>query len=149
MSMKIMEVRMGFFSSRINSREALNSRMEWVLAPRPQKTRQIQPSTARDYLYFSVRPFGSDGRGEVLQYAFADDRGNVVVSAFARALRPSLAAAPAQRLDLAVDPMDPDTLDHLLTHLCGGATLVGFGRVLQAGLLPPGVAASAASVQCA
>jgi hypothetical protein len=141
---------MSFISNIFKVRSPLQERIDWVLAPRPTSREVVERGTRRNHLYFSIRPFAPDGLGEVLQYAFVDECGNVVMSAIARAQRPG-AACPgsASAVDLPVDPVDPQTLDFLLTHLCGGATLVGFGRVLQAGLLPLGVAESAASVQCA
>lgn len=141
---------MSFISNIFKTSSPLQERIDWVLAPRPARREVVERGKRRDHLYFSIRPFAADGLGEVLQYAFVDECGNVVMSAFTRAQRPG-AACPASpsALDLPTEPVDPDMLDYLLTRLCGGATLVGFGRVLQAGLLPPGAAEGAASVQCA
>ena len=102
-----------------------------------------------DRLYFAVRSLGVQGRDHVLQYAFADDRGNVVMSAFVRSEAPSalLLGCPAE--DLAMEPLDPEAFDFIAAKLCGGATLVAYQRVLQGGLLPFGAARSAAGVECA
>lgn len=147
---------MNLFSDIIMGRSLFRQRIDWVLSDPPpfddRAGRAVRPAWDRDRLYFCVRPFAADGRGEVLQYAFADDQGNVVMSTFARALRPTpppVSPGLPAPLGLAIDPVDPEALEYLLTRLCGGAVLIGFGRVLQAGLLPPGVAASAGAVECA
>ncbi len=102
-----------------------------------------------DRLYFAIRSLGVQGRDHVLQYAFADDRGNVVMSAFVRSEAPAalLLGCPAE--DLAMEPLDPEAFDFIAAKLCGGATLVAYQRVLQGGLLPFGAARSAAGVECA
>jgi len=111
---------------------------------RPQ--RQL---SASEHLYFAIRSVAADGRQHVMQYAVADDRGNVVLSAFARAPIPVriIAGGPAE--DLSVEPLDEAALGGLMTSLCGGATLVAFHRVLQAGLLPVGARGAASAVECA
>jgi hypothetical protein len=101
-----------------------------------------------DRLYFSVRSFGFNGPRHILQYAFVDDRGNVVLSSFGEAERPG-PVGPQLVEDMPVEPFDGDTLDYLAGRICGGAHLVAFGRVLQAGLLPAGAVAQAGSVDCA
>jgi hypothetical protein len=103
---------------------------------------------ADDRLYFAVRSFGANGRQHIQQYAFADDRGNVVLSAFSQNENPAARGDdPAE--EMSVPPLGSDTLDDLLGRVCGGANLVAFGRVLQVGLLPDGMAGAAASVDCA
>ncbi len=132
------------------ARSPLQDRIDRVLSAKPA-SRSFDPvraSRAQDNLFFHIRPFASDDQGECLQYAFVDDRGNVIMSTFARALRPSLfpvVGAPSPP----VDPVGPEALEYLLTRLCGGCRLVGFGRVLQGGLLPTETLHAAASVQCA
>ncbi len=103
---------------------------------------------ADDRLYFAVRSFGANGRQHILQYAFADDRGNVVLSAFSQSESRGVGGhEPAE--EMPVQPLSPGTLNDLLGKVCGGANLVAFGRVLQAGLLPDGMVGAAASVDCA
>ncbi|MDB5440076.1 MAG: hypothetical protein JWM33_2503 [Caulobacteraceae bacterium] len=118
-------------------------------ADQPQAARPpSRQRAADDRLYFAIRSFGANGPQHILQYAFADDRGNVVLSAFSQ--NESLAGRghePAE--EMSVPPLRPETLDELLGRVCGGANLVAFGRVLQAGLLPDGMAGAAASVDCA
>jgi hypothetical protein len=104
---------------------------------------------ADDRLYFAARSIAANGLRHILQYAFVDDRGNVVMSLIAEAPSP-VAMAPHEPPDpLAVDPVDPVTLDCMLSGVCAGASLVAFGRVLQIGLLPPAALAGAAQVDCA
>jgi hypothetical protein len=105
--------------------------------------------SASEHLYFAVRSLGSDGAHHILQYAFVDDRGTVVLSACARSTSPVAMLAPPLPEDLAVQPLDPEAFEYLMTRLCGGATLVAYHRVLQGGLLPYEAVASAASVECA
>jgi hypothetical protein len=106
-------------------------------------------AAASDHLYFAVRSLGVQGRDHVLQYAFADDRGNVVMSAFVRSEAPAAILFGARAEDLAMEPLDTEAFDHIAARLCGGATLVAYQRVLQGGLLPYGAARSAAGVECA
>lgn len=109
----------------------------------------VRQVSASEHLYFAVRSLGSDGAHHILQYAFVDDRGTVVLSACARSTSPVAMLAPPLPEDLAVQPLDPEAFEYLMTRLCGGATLVAYHRVLQGGLLPYGAVASAASVECA
>lgn len=104
--------------------------------------------SADDHLYFAVRSFCSSGMRHVVQYAFADDRGNVVLSAFGHA-QSNTGALYEPPEDLPVDPLDPEALEYLLTRVCNGATLVAFGKILQAGLLPAQAVGGAFSVECA
>lgn len=105
--------------------------------------------SASEHLYFAVRSLGSDGAHHILQYAFVDDRGTVVLSACARSASPVAMLAPPLPEDLAVQPLDPEAFEYLMTRLCGGATLVAYHRVLQGGLLPYEAVAAASSVECA
>jgi hypothetical protein len=118
-------------------------------ADQPQAARPpSRQRAADDRLYFAVRSFGANGPQHIQQYAFADDRGNVVLSAFSQTESPAAHGhQPAE--EMSVQPLGPETLDDLLGKVCGGANLVGFGRVLQAGLLPDGIVGTAASVDCA
>lgn len=111
--------------------------------------RSREKCVGTDRLYFAVRSLGVQGRDHVLQYAFADDRGNVVMSAFVRTEAPAalLLGCPAE--DLAMEPLAPETFEDIAAKLCGGATLVAYHRVLQGGLLPYGAARSAATIECA
>jgi hypothetical protein len=128
------------------------SRMDFAAqrcADQPQAARPpSRQRAADDRLYFAVRSFGANGPQHILQYAFADDRGNVVLSTFSRNESPAARGhQPAE--EMSVQPLEPETLDNLLGKVCGGANLVAFGRVLQAGLLPDGLVSAAASVDCA
>ena len=100
-------------------------------------------------LYINVRSLGVSGRGHVLQYAFVDDRANVVMSAFVQSSAPSALLLGAPTADLALEPMDEPRFAEIAAKLCVGATLVAYHRVLQGGLLPPAAAHSAASMDCA
>jgi hypothetical protein len=105
--------------------------------------------SASEHLYFAVRSVGGDGVGHVLQYAFADDRGNVILTAFARSVSPVAMLAPPLPEDLGVEPLDPEAFEYLMTRICGGATLVAYHRVLQGGLLPYSAVSTAAGMECA
>jgi len=109
-----------------------------------------RPRTAMsERLYFAVRSVAATAREHVLQYAFADDRGDVVASAFARSPSPVALVLSAPAHDVAVEPLETEALDELVARTCRGATLVAYHRVLQGGLLPPAALASAAGVDCA
>lgn len=105
--------------------------------------------SASEHLYFDVRLLAGAGGRSLLQYGFADDRGNIVLSVYgaAAAAIPGPAILPPE--DLAVEPMDAEWLAELIGLVCRGASLVTFHRVLKAGLLPPGAAAAADSIECA
>lgn len=116
----------------------------------PFGRRAFRPDVANsERLYFNVRSFGSMGRDHVLQYAFVDDRGNVVMSAFVRAAAPGALLLGTPPGDLAAEPLDEARFDDVAAMICAGATLVAYQRVLQGGLLPRGAAGSAASLDCA
>jgi hypothetical protein len=106
-------------------------------------------ASADERLYFSVRSMGVSGASHLLQYAFADDRGNVVLSTVSAAPRPMGLLAGELPSDLAFEPMTADVLNGLLGPVCQGASLVAFGRVLQTGLLPTLAAQAAHTVDCA
>jgi hypothetical protein len=128
------------------------ARLEFVTqrcADQPHRARQADRQRSQDdRLYFSVRSFGFNGPRHILQYAFVDDRGNVVLSSFGHVERAD-SKAPELAEEMPVEPFDGETLDYLTGKICGGAHLVAFGRVLQAGLLPGGAVAGAGSVDCA
>lgn len=115
--------------------------------PQPSQRRNRQRAQD-DRLYFAVRSFGTTGPRHILQYAFADDRGNVVMSAFAEAGKPCRSSHDLAE-EMLVAPLDAAALDHLVSRVCQDSNLVAFGRVLQAGLLPGETVHSAASVECA
>lgn len=112
-------------------------------------TRRRPRTAMSERLYFAVRSVAATAREHVLQYAFADDRGNVVASAFARSPSPVALVLSAPAHDVAVEPLETEALDELVARTCRGATLVAYHRVLQGGLLPPAALASAAGVDCA
>ena len=128
-------------------------REDWIMAERPFFAKKVEKSvrqlSASDHLYFAIRSISADGHQHVMQYAFVDDRGTVVLSALARSASPvtMIAGQPAE--DLSLEPLDPEAFEYLASRLCGGATLVAFHRVLQGGLLPYVAVASAAGVECA
>lgn len=110
--------------------------------------RRTRQSAADDRLYFAVRSFGFSAARQILQYAFADDRGNVVMSYLAQAETPCL-GGPELTEDMPVQPLDPAALDFVMSKVCHGSNLVAFGRVLQAGLLPSETVKVAGSIDCA
>ncbi len=117
---------------------------------RPFGRRLFRPDiSGGDRLYFNVRSLGVQGRDHVLQYAFADDRGNVVMSAFVRAAAPGAPILGTPSGDLATEPLDEERFNDIAARICAGATLVAYQRVLQGGLLPRGAAGSASSMDCA
>ena len=105
--------------------------------------------SASDHLYFAARLVAADGRQQVMQYAFVDDRGNVAFSAFVRSTSPVMMYGGAASEDLLVEPISDALFGELAVRLCAGATLVGFHRVLQAGMLPDEAVAGAAGTECA
>jgi hypothetical protein len=130
--------------------------MEWALARiRPVGPTQgrIWPSrrpqrSASERLYFSVRALVAGGGRRVLQYGFADDRGNIVLSVFGESAGPpAVDFAPPE--DLAAEPLPEPSLSALIRAVCAGASLVTYHRVLQGGLLPPGAVQAADSIECA
>lgn len=139
-------------ASALTRQRVPTTRLEFVTqrcADQPHGGDHARPQRAQDdRLYFSVRSFGFNGPRHILQYAFADDRGNVVLSSFGEVDRGG-ARAPDLAEEMPVEPFDGDTLDYLTGRICGGAHLVAFGRVLQAGLLPGGAVDKAGSVDCA
>jgi hypothetical protein len=108
-----------------------------------------RPSAATDHVYFSVRSLGFSGPSHLLQYAFVDDRGNIVLSTVSALPRPNGPAGCEPPEDLAIEPLEPEALAALLGRVCPGARLVAFGRVLQGSLLPASSARAAYSVDCA
>jgi len=128
------------------------ARLEFVTqrcADQPHRDRRADRQRAQDdRLYFSVRSFGFNGARHILQYAFVDDRGNVVLSSFGHTERAGT-RGPELAEEMPVEPFDAETLDYLTARICEGSHLVAFGRVLQAGLLPGGAVGQAGSVDCA
>lgn len=105
-------------------------------------------SAADDRVYFNVRSLGFSGPSHLLQYAFSDDRGNVILSAVSAVpCPPGPGCEPPE--DLAIEPLEPAALSALLGRVCAGARLVAFGRVLQSSLLPTQSVKAAHSVDCA
>lgn len=103
----------------------------------PFGRRRYRPDIAgSDRLFFNVRSFGSLGRDHVLQYAFVDDHGNVMLSAFVRAAAPGALLLGAWPGDLATGPLDEARFDDVAAMLCPGATLVAYQRVLQGASAP-------------
>ncbi len=139
-------------TSRFSGQGPTPARFEMALqrfAPRPPLAQPRHRQRAMDdRLYFAVRSFGATGPRHILQYAFADDRGNVVMSSFAEAGRPHQGGHDLAE-EMLVAPLDPKALDHLVGNICRDSNLVAFGRVLQGGLLPGETVKSAASVDCA
>lgn len=104
--------------------------------------------SASDHLYFAVRSVAADGRQHVLQYAFADDRGNVALSAFVRSTSPATMIGGCASEDLSVEPMEEEEFSLLVARICRGATLVAFHRILQTGMLPEPVLGLAGGSEC-
>ena len=138
-----------FFSAR----DRLRERQEWALRdrrpPMPAGDRTAPVAAPADHLYFNVRSFGASDQNHTLQFGFVDRDSNVVLSVFARAPSPVGMLDDGVGGELAVEPLGPDALERLLTPLCRGATLVGFHRVLQGGLLPHTTLRAASGVRCA
>jgi hypothetical protein len=133
-----------FFSAK----DRLRQRQEWALGPRARTTPAPTVAPA-GHLFFNVRSFAAGDSTHTLQFGFVDRDANVVMSVFARAPSP---VGPAEEEDgdgaLSVEPLAPDALERLLTPLCRGATLVGFHRVLQGGLLPHSTLRAASGFRC-
>jgi hypothetical protein len=141
------------------ARQPSRARLQWALertrpaGPQPPAT--AWPFSPRlrspdpDHLFFAVRSVAADGAHHTLQYSVVDARGNVALSAFARAPSPVRMAAHQPPEDLPAQPLEAAELERMLTNLCGGAVLVGFHRVLQGGLLPEPTVRAAAGLECA
>lgn len=132
---------------------APKERVDWAL--RQPDTASFAPRAARpqraadDRLYFAARSLGANGFRHILQYAFVDDRGNVVMSVVAEAPSPVLAELREPTDAMTVEPLAPEALEFMLTRVCSGANIVAFGRVLQTGMLPREALQGVASVECA
>jgi hypothetical protein len=128
-------------------------RYEFALRSSPTSTTSSRPKArqkaADDHLYFSARSVSANGFQHVLQYAFVDDRGNVVLSALGAAPSPVPGGPHEPSEPMPVEPLDAGALEYLLSRVCDGANLVTFGRVLQAGMLPPNSVRAADTVDCA
>ena len=138
-----------FFSAR----DKLRERRDWVVRdrhpperPEDRRTPVVAPA---NHLYFNVRSFSAGDQTHTLQFGFVDRDSNVVLSVFAKAPSPVGPLDDAEPSALAVEPLGPDALERLLTPLCRGATLVGFHRVMQGGLLPHSTLRAAAGFRCA
>lgn len=146
-----------FSIGQIWNRRPSQERLDWTLhtcstprpTPFPSDRRRPRQASASPHIYFYVRSFAADGRGHVMQYSFVDDRGNVVLSAFAVSPSPVGLSMGQPPEDLAVEPLEQEELDHLIGRVCAGALLVGYGRVLQGGLLPAQAVQAAAGLECA
>lgn len=146
-----------FSIDQIWNKRPSQERIDWTLQscapPRPAPfapaRRRVRQASASPHIYFHVRSFAADGRGHVLQYSFVDDRGNVVMSAFAASPSPVGLTACQPPEDLPVEPLEQAEADYLIARVCAGASLVGYGRVLQGGLLPAGAVRAAAGIECA
>lgn len=116
-----------------------------ALAAPYKPPRQI---SASDHLYFAVRSVAADGRQHVMQCAFADDRGNVALSAFVRSTSTVTMVGGVASEDLCVEPMEEAEFSALVARLCRGATLVAFHRILQTGMLPEAALEAMAGSEC-
>ena len=111
--------------------------------------RRTRSAFGADRIYFTVRSLGVHGRDHVLQSAFVDDRGNVVMSVLTASPAPAALMLGASPGDLSMTPLPADAFEPMAEAVCHGATLVTFHRVLQGGLLPPAGLAAAAGMDCA
>src|ERR1700761_8355887 len=135
------------------------ARMTWALhrprteGPRPAPRFRLFPprrqQSASEHIYFDVRTVAaSPGARHLRRYGFADDRGNIVLSVVGESEPPADAPELLPPDDLAAEPMDAAWLGELVRTVCRGASLVAFHKVLKLGLLPPGAAEAADSVEC-
>lgn len=106
------------------------------------------PVDAPGLIFFAVVPVFI-GTEPLLHYAFLDHDGELLLSAYTR--RPGLesSAAPLAASPKVVQLVEPRAFDRLVTRVCAGATLVGFQRVRQGGLLPEAALAAARGLECA
>ncbi len=84
----------------------------------------------------------------VLQYAFVDSRGEVVMSAYTHAPSP-VALIGSAPTEVGAEPLSPEAFERMATQICAGARLIGFHKRLQGGLLPERARGAAAGLQCA
>jgi hypothetical protein len=115
-----------------------------------RRSRAIQPRPAIvSRLFFAVRSLGAGEGGHVLQYAFADEDGRIVLDRTACCPSPVSMLMPDPTFDRRAEPVESEDLEDAMAPLCRGAELVAFHRVLQGGLLPAGAQAAAARIDCA
>jgi hypothetical protein len=84
----------------------------------------------------------------VLQYAFVDSRGEVVMSAYTHAPSP-VALIGSASAQAGAEPLSPEAFERMAMQICDGARLIGFHKRLQGGLLPECARRAAAGLQCA
>jgi hypothetical protein len=150
---------MAFFRD-VSGDSPLAERINWALerpharGPKPSRPAfrlfpKRRQKAASEHLYFDVRSLVGSGGRHFLQYGFADDRGNIVLSVIGEVAVPYCGPEIAPPEDLAAEPMDAEWLRELVRSICRGASLVAFHKVLKSGLLPPGSIDDAYSVECA
>ncbi len=111
--------------------------------------RRGPPERDADRGYLHIRSVAADGTWHLMQYGLVDDAGNVLLSAFARVASPIGEPTPAARAAMAAaHALDADGLAAAM-RLCRGLRLTAFGAGLSLGLLPAGVAANLAGLDCA
>lgn len=105
------------------------------------------PADPSGAVYFAVVPVFV-GSEPLLHYAFIDEDGDLLLSAYTR--RPGMESSASPLTPVRdVDLIEPRVFDRLVTRVCAGATLVGFQRVRQGGLLPEAALAGARELECA
>lgn len=98
-------------------------------------------------LFLAVRSISAGSGFHELEYALVGSAGDVRLSAIARTASP-VGDGPYEP-GVWPGSVEGHDVDMRLARLCFGARLVAFHRVLQGGLLPPGVLDGVVGVTCA
>jgi hypothetical protein len=110
-----------------------------------RRPREPQPDRA----WLHIRSVAADGERHLLQYAVADDFGDVMLSAFVRVESPVGEANDETRAAVAAGhALDWRGLESAL-FVCAGLKLTAFGAALAWGLLPTRAAERFAALDCA
>jgi len=121
----------------------------WTGRSIADEARRRPPEPDADRAWLHIRSVAADGEHHLLQYAVADDSGDVMLSAFVRVESPVGEPTEAARAAVAGGhALDWRGLEAALT-VCAGLRLTAFGAALASGLLPSRAAARFAGLDCA
>lgn len=113
------------------------------------ETWRAPPEPQSDRAWLHIRSVAADGERHLLQYAVADDFGDVRLSVFVRVPSPVGEPTDAARAAVAAGhALDWAGLEGALA-VCAGLRLTAFGAALAWGLLPTRAAERFAALDCA
>lgn len=117
--------------------------------PLTDEPRRRAPEPQVDRAWLHIRSVAADGERHLLQYAVADDFGDVMLSVFVRVESPVGEPTEAARAAVAAGhALDWRGLEAALS-VCVGLRLTAFGAPLAWGLLPTRAAERFAGLDCA